>query len=730
MDGMKRVARGCFLLLLLQVGFSESSFAQGATKWVAIGSMHNWYSEVGCEIEHGNFPSQQYGLRWPAQYDYQDHQAAKGFWIGTKNWSDDRGVSWPMKVVHVGPRVDGLSGGEFFPLDFRLIPKYARPLVLADGLLSFSTVEEAEDADPTLPADRVLISRSNTAIGITMERKVYAWAQQYHDNYHILEFEFTNTGNIDGDPEIELPNQTLTDVYFYWQERYSIGREVRYMVNNSAGWGINTMNDARGFAPDIANGMIPPSENDVKAQFAWHGYHSQANRPTGGPSDFNNIGAPIFDPGLSSGLIPPSDTTWRLGAAQFVGKVHLYADQSATNKVAATDQPSTTNFVASDEPITRNNSQFDAGKMAEEFGVMTAGHVARHAWQVVTDGNFSGQSVMGNIGVGSPGGWSQATGYGPYTLAPGQSIKIVFAEGASGLTREEALRIGKKYKDGQLSTKAKSDSVLITGKERILETFRRAVANYTQNFSIPNAPYPPTTVTVEGGGNKISVSWTPSDQESANNFAGYRVYRAFDQPDSTFHLIFQAGGPAPSDPNVNYSPGVAYTYDDLSAIRGRDYYYYVTSFSTILPPDPATGTPGGVLESSRFATQTYDPSNLKRPAGTDKNAIRIVPNPFVSASSEGVGRFGGVFADRIAFYNIPGYCTIRIYTELGELIREIEHTNGTGDEFWNSNTSSNQIVVSGVYIVHITVTRDQVGSGGEFQFRAGETFVKKLIIIR
>ena len=58
--------------------------------------------------------------------------------------------------------------------------------------------------------------------------------------------------------------------------------------------------------------------------------------------------------------------------------------------------------------------------------------------------------------------------------------------------------------------------------------------------------------------------------------------------------------------------------------------------------------------------------------------------------------------DKIAFYNIPGNCTISIYTELGELIKTIEHTDGSGDEFWYSVTSSNQIVVSGIYIAVIT----------------------------
>src|SRR5690606_8707652 len=66
-----------------------------------------------------------------------------------------------------------------------------------------------------------------TAMGLTVERNIYAFDNEYHDNYHILEYTFTNTGNIDGDPEIELPDQTLENVYIYGIKRVNkdqIGR--------------------------------------------------------------------------------------------------------------------------------------------------------------------------------------------------------------------------------------------------------------------------------------------------------------------------------------------------------------------------------------------------------------------------------------------------------------------------------------------------------------------------
>ena len=61
---------------------------------------------------------------------------------------------------------------------------------------------------------------------------------------------------------------------------------------------------------------------------------------------------------------------------------------------------------------------------------------------------------------------------------------------------------------------------------------------------------------------------------------------------------------------------------------------------------------------------------------------------------------------------------ITFQKKLGELVKEIDHTNGSGDEYWNSITSSNQVVVSGIYIVMFE------------NINTGERVVKKLSVIR
>ena len=112
-----------------------------------------------------------------------------------------------------------------------------------------------------------------------------------------------------------------------------------------------------------------------------------------------------------------------------------------------------------------------------------------------------------------------------------------------------------------------------------------------------------------------------------------------------------------------------------------------------------------------------------------------MPNPFYIGSPEGElatnsPRFYDV-TDKLAFYNIPGQCRIDIYTEIGELVDSIEHTNGSGDAFWNHTTASRQVVVSGVYIAVITVTEDIPDQEtGELIFQKGQTTYKKFVVIR
>ena len=68
------------LITLFLLGLApQAARAQGyETQWISIGSLQNWYANMGAEIEEGRVKKQQDGLQWEAIYANQDMQAAKG----------------------------------------------------------------------------------------------------------------------------------------------------------------------------------------------------------------------------------------------------------------------------------------------------------------------------------------------------------------------------------------------------------------------------------------------------------------------------------------------------------------------------------------------------------------------------------------------------------------------------------------------------------------------------
>lgn len=675
-------------VLLILVGFSSTVYPQYAIKWMSAGSLHNWYSEIGSEIEEGFVKEQQYGLQWPAINSRQDIQAAKGLWIGVTNFSDPNDPQSPYthKVVHVGPRVTG--AGEFFPINFKMTSKFDPPQVFVDNDVSVDKSIDNDFVDPTITADRMIVNTVNTQVGITMTRRISQFSQEYHDNYILSEYTFKNTGNTDGDADIELPSNTLTGVYFYFQYRLAVCANVRNLIGNSTSWGINSMLDTRGDGVKVD----PDNPDNLRFQYMWHGKLPSFTR-------YDNIGGPIWSSAL---WIEPGDTVGRLGASQFAGIVTLHADVSSTNQNDDPLQPSTTSWEGSDEPLTSNNDAFNKVKMTAEYGWMTRGHKSpRHANAVEPTDLPGFLAPTGDPALGTPGGFSIANGYGPYTLAPGDSITIVFAEGVAGISREFATQTGIKYKNGEINAVQKN-TVVFQSRDSLFQTFRRANANYQSGYNIPRPPAPPKIFNVNGGGDKIALSW--EFDGSASDLEGFEIYRATGKFDSTYALIYTAG---PNDRS----------FDDVTPVRGLSYYYNIVSVGTEASNTGVGLTPSGKLRSSRYYTQTYNPAVLKRQAGTDMDDIRVVPNPYnISAATE-LG-FGELAQNRLYFFNIPGRCDINIYTELGELIKTIEHTDGSGDQAWDSLTSSGQIVVSGIYIAVID-NKD-----------TGEKKIVKFVIIR
>ena len=668
------------------MGTTNTAEAQWTSKWLDAGSLHHIYQEAGAWPDQAGSN----GMFWPGAYQYTGNMKAKGLWVAVKNYTDETGTKWPVRIAHVGPK-SNRGIGEIFRQEFELISRFDPPEVYVDGVLSFRNPVVVDRVDANLKADRMLYNKVNTLLGITIERRIMQFSQGYHDNYHLTEWTFTNTGNIDEDAEIEL-NQTLEGVQIGMINRYNINEIGRGVIKGGAGWGQNNMVDA------VGDGYEDYGV-DFRAQYVWHGRMPSFQR-------WDNMGVPVLDD--ADVRIQEGDTLGFLAGAHFIGRAYVHVDGSTSDREDDPSQPQTMGYYDADDPLVLNNDPYDIPKMQLEYEFISSGRAYPHHADVVEPGSswdpvrFANQS--NDPSLGRAGGWGFKEGYGPYTLAPGDSIRIVIVEAVNGLSEEAKREIGMAYRnlwqagneDAPIDFDANGDGVIgpgesmsknmwvMTSRDSLFMTFERAIANYESGYTIPRGPMPPRTFTVRSSTNQIELAWETYAGESPR---GWEIYRATGRLNAAYERIAELG-PA------------AREYFDTEVERGIDYYYYLQAIGEV--NNDGTGkTPTGVpLKSNRYYAQTYNPAILKRDAGSVMSDVRIVPNPFNLGSAADV-RWPDQ-QDKIGFLDIPGQATIDIYTELGVLVRSIEHTDGSGDAYWNLTTSHNQVVVSGIYFAVIT----------------------------
>ena len=675
------------LMLPLNTGNAQS--IGKIEKWLNVGSFHNWYSSIGGEreVDHAAASGQLWGWQWPGFYPNQDMQAAKGLWIGTKNYTDPEAnnTTFDYKVVHCGPRPQTGGSREFFPIVFKQYAKFQPTNVLVDNNPSHYPGQEVtiDEIDPNMPYDQMIYNYVNTQLGMSMKRKIYQFSNPYYDNFHVIEYTFINTGNLDADDEIERTSGDLEDVYFYFQHRHGFIRETRILFGDPTSWGANTLNNEVGPYPAGNN-------EELRYSYAWHGYWDF--------KEYNNVGGPIWHPDNGYGSrINAADTVGRLGAAQFAGMLTLFAQNGTDPTTDDTNQPSTTGYESSDGELNYASDPFNGSQMQQRYNMMVKGHPAQSHADFITGGDYVNSKAIGGDKSNNGAGYSYVNGYGPYQIAYGDSVKIILVEGASGLSRDEAIRIGKLFKSGAISVAEKNIAVL-GGQDSLYYTFARAMDAYKNGWNIPQAPYPPKTFEINSRGGRIDLSWTPNDDGPA--VKGYEIYRnTVDPVDGYASNEYFSKFEKIADVSAS-----TVEYADSSQKQDIAYYYYIVAVGDDQPANPTLNIPAYTLTSNRVYTQTYA-SAFKRSKGeaniTDK--VRVYPNPYIiSASDNWMFGSSSVERNKIGFDKLSETCTINIYTELGELIRTIEHTDGSGSDSWDLRTSSNQLVVSGIYIAVIT----------------------------
>ncbi len=769
-------------MLLLAMGWADTARAQYDFRWLAVGDFqHRYNGGLGQPEIYDPFPM----MVWPGIRNMApggvSYMHVIGYWISVANHTDEQGNFWEVRTSHSGPRALGV--GEFYQTDMRLVSQFDWPLKTVDGAETFQVpivVDAVENILGPNGPDQMLINKVNTSVGISVEQRSIQFSNQFHDDYHITEFRFVNTGNVDGDPEIELEGQTAEDVYFSFIRRPKTSASSTAWDNSmgDAAWGAINQTDI------IGNG-----EHDYGLPEDWRGMFTWLEH---GPAktEYSTIGGPMWVPG-SWWYALQEDTTGRLGAAAMHGEFILHADGEphapdpeglgGFSQPDDITQPKLMTYMHSDDSdLTGNSNHNNLPLMIEERewierGVETRATNMPNEWlnPDTPDRTVPAQPFLAfpldpgeeldfvkhfatTADPAMPlGSWSYANNFGPYTMEPGEEVRIVIVDGVAGLSDELAEELGQWYRrkirwegmsrdeagallfswnprtnqtctdqdapdapdtDGCISLT--KDQWVMTSRDSLFQLIRRAKAAFENGYQVTAPPRPPSSFSVTSGTDQITIEWTPTEVPEG----GWELYRAQNR--------FQ-GIPAPNEeekyvciagcPGTPELPPTATRFEDTNARPNVQYFYYLQAVGAPQPDDPLAinGTPGGVrLKSSRYYAQTYDAARLLIPPGESMDAIRVVPNPVNLGADQGLRWPGDIGRNQVTFWNIPGQCTIRIYTELGELVRVIEHTSGSGVENWNLTTDSNQRIVSGIYLAVIT-NND-----------TGEEVIKKFLVIR
>ena len=734
---MKRIYY--LIVLLCFMFFLFTSTYADVRKWIKVGKFQCYIIDSGEESQVNWRRGSYYYYHGFVDYMYE----SRGWAIGVRDWIDENGNTFPVKIASQGTEVgDDLFSTMPVPdadgITIRRYMSYQPPTIAVDGIrldepFPFDEADEVNSDKILGTADIMVESRINTPMGVTVHQRVLGWSQTNHDDYVIHIWTFKNTGNIDLDDEIELPNQTLNDLYFLRTNRDTKHQGKPRGTHWHSKYGEHVGDSLR---------IV---------------YFYPSRAPAATYDSFGNIekkeeGFPVNP--------------------EYTGDVMLHVDTSPSDPTDDPSQPQMTDAGDTEIVCFKNPSVLLSPDEAMFiYKTMQYGFVGFYpGWKYMDDPDIypgTHHAVrFEDLAYKYPDEpWGRAhvlsyTASGPYTLKSGEEITIVRASIVGSISPEIGWEVGeawtkgtceppegcvfdvtdnlpppfKKFPDFYMADATSTeynnwakDCWVATGKDSLFQNSWNAQWNVRNNYNLPTPP-PPPSIEVKSLPDRVKITWG-NESESVSDFAGYRVYRAYGSPYYSQKQKVVIGGFGNFVPIFECGKGTAnsltYSYEDMAAERGVAYYYYVTAFDDGVGNITDVNGKKEVLESGQYLNMTTLGAYLTRPAGT-LSTVRIVPNPFNIGAAE--LQYPGE-PDKIMFIDLPGYCTIKIYTESGDLVKTLYHTDGSGDESWgrlleeHSATDIGQIIVSGIYIALIEENNED-GSP------TGNTTAIKFVVVR
>lgn len=618
----------------------------------------------------------------------------------------------------------GVSGGP------RGIITDRAPIVLHENY-----VENLDAFNPLLPEEWTEATW-DTNTGITITRRSYVWSYPDYDDFILYDYTFTNTGRIVSSqadrvvPNTEAFQQTLEDVYFAFHGAVSVSTKSRINFHSEL-----SAVQAGGF------GWQQP-------------YHDYFH--------VEDDGALVYSTNYNGGADPtPFDTyplkdnqAWKqkfgdeLQSPAAFGWQVLYV-QGPDGTVRSDPAPDVLRV------DTHKGGTFEGQALDLEFFRATDDQVGRFYEFVTTPSDLDAVPNDGD----RFNFYTQS--YGPFTLQPGDSARVLIAEIAGVLDYRRVVA------GDTTGWRAGSIAALRANAAAVRNAVAWGVGAVVDGVPVgADAPEPPPAPETEAvnasrGTERaaIGVTWTDIAEtalitdgsgsvfyDGSTDLDGYRIYRSDDfqyvsdtQPPALRGAYWDLLADIPISEADRYWDAELgrYRFVDSTVVEngetirtlefGQRYGYYVSAYNS--DPAPWVSANGTVVddlpELESGSHRRTDPASAA--AGPVASLdVYAVPNPYVFGDPQRSFVEGEASTYRIEFRNLPERAVIRIFTVSGDLVRVIRHEplayggNLRGTAEWDQKSDSGLLVAPGVYVYHVESQTDE----------AAGTFIGKLMIIR
>lgn len=584
-------------------------------------------------------------------------------------------------------------------------------------------------------AEEIIIVRWTNGMGITCTKKGKAWSYQKYDDFIIVENVFEYTGDSNGNGVLDSADVFGTDlpvlegVYFAYANMFSASLMGETWGDDIiGGWGSWRNNgpfaqdehykftESPGYTALI--GEDTPNYVGKKMSYGWDG-----DCPL---NDYNDTGEPYVEKYVqrNTGNEQQGQSEGQLLAFAFLGMAPLDYDPSDgfTNDPESyiapeiEQQPSREKwwplYRLDDKPLEPNLLSFTSDEIYDMIAVNPP----------AVDPDPPLPDALTLVGT-----YTHFQVYGPYTMHPGDKVKIVMAyvagSGADYLANQG-------FYDPKLAPENAWARSLRPGKLREFEYGERSLFYnlslaqeiYDMGYDVPD---PPPDVLIENvlpnEKAQLQVFWSDEaleaedpdySGEEAKDVAGFRVYkmltggaaekadpkepRSDDRLTGNWHngpykfMDEIKKGQMQSDLGlIVYDPDRhRYRFTDPETRPGAfQYFYSVRTFDTGHADWNGTGQPVPSLESGLSAPEQKmmigkEAYSLASASSDNmEQQIRVVPNPY---KTDGIHEY--TLSHAIKFFNIPQKCTISIFSVSGELVAQVRHDEASPIGEWDQQT--------------------------------------------